>query len=490
MFKNEFQKNFKKITFLTLTLAFFTSGVNLYATEARSAGMGITTANENTWAVENQLPYIYTNPAALSSFGPMIFGEYGVIAGSGRGGAILQLGSSFNLGVFAGQSVDTAPFTAIRGNYAAGTDATTIMAAPIIGAFAVAPTIATWTNVYATAPTSGLTQQNASLMGSFKLGTMVLGVGFNFGRTANDNTAENTKPTPVVKESLTISEMLLKPTIGAAFDLGRIKLDASVALAMNVVNNVYSYNDSTNKNTADISYTNSGIGDILIDAQGIFDMGKSKLHVAAGFDILNRSATTKGSFDAAGTKSTAEDNYSNSGFNIKAGISDEINFSESILGFVGVGFKYTSITTKSPHLSTTVIGGTTTKSNATNDINTDTVTPTMMLPVFFGMEANITDKWQGRFGLTANLLNISSTGNTTTTQTKPTATNNSAANDTWNNSGTTFSAGVSFKLPTFTFDWNISVDLLTKGPFFIGGSAGAGPGMATDFAVSYKFGGN
>jgi len=429
-------------------MAMTATATGIHATEARSGGMGISTVKENTWAVEGQLPYIYTNPAAIGNFGPMIFGEYGVFGGAGKGGIIFAPVSGFDLGIFVGHAAETAGTNAILAN------------SPVDPLLLAAPV---------------LSHQNASIMSRFAIGGITFGAGVSFARTSNGTSSKDTNTKVDVTQSSSTS--VIKPVIGFYLD-GKIKIDGSIGYRMNFVNNTYNAKNGTTSDTATNTYKNNGLGDIVTDVQAILDLGANLLHITAGFDYLDRNSQYSTTSTIGGTTSSSEVNYFNTGYKIKAGISDELKISNDVLAFVGLGFSLTNAKVTTPSTKT-VVGGAAPVTGF-QGVFYNNQSNTVLLPLFLGMETNLGEKWLARFGVSANLLNIN-----------PNSTNVSAGvtstADTWSNATPTFNGGLSFKAANLSFDWNLSVSLLTNGPFFISGLQNAG-GVASDFAVSYKFG--
>jgi len=455
---------------MALTLVYSSS--RLLATEARSAGMGISTANENTWATEGQLPYIYSNPAAIGNFGPMIYGEYGAIGGLGKGGIILQPTSALNVGIFVGHTADTAGITKIH-------TAFTSFAPTNLGV----PSVFSLIGINA-----GLTNQNASLIGEYNLGKFILGAGFSYARAAKTATSKDTN----TKQDITVnvSDIVLKPVIGFIFDANKLKFDGSIAYRINGVDDSNTFKDAINNIDQKETYKNNGLGDIVSDFQAIFEAGHNTLHATVGFDYLDRNSKYDFSFTSAAGTFTNEVNYFESGYKIKAGISDELKISNDVLAFAGVGFSMENITTSTPSFKSVLNSGTpTTGYMGAFQKSTDT---RILVPVFLGMEASLSEKWQGRFGVKANLFDIKPAIAYTSTVVTPGATSGTSITtkaETWNDSAPRFATGITFKISNLAADWNVSVPLFTSGPFIVSGNA-IPAGMATDFAVSYKFGEN
>ena len=444
----------------------------IHATAASSAGMGI--SQENAWAVEGQLPYLYTNPAEAGVFGPMVFGETTGAANTANGGILFQPIPMLNIGVFAGQNVDRTEFTNVYSNPNA---ATAFALTPFNGLTTLTPAPTTILS-----PNS-LTNQNASVIVQANLGTLSVGAGFTYGAVSQKYTNDNVATATTVSEKLSLSESSINAVAGVLLTLDKMKIDVSGAYRTAGVDNQYDYSNTANTVKGTFSLKDKGAGDILLDAQAIFDLGSSIVHVMGGYDLLNGSSQANGSVTSGTTITTTSDSQTINGSNIKAGISDEMKISKEIMAFVGVAFKLNSTTKTTPVGTTTVTGITPTA----NDLQSVTKSSTMTLPVFFGMEANLSESWQARFGLQANILNIPDLS-TKTTQTQPTASAQNVTNgsNSWDNATPTFSTGISFKTASrFAFDWDISIPLLTIGPNFIGGGA---PNLATAFAVSYKFG--
>jgi hypothetical protein len=334
---------------------------------------------------------------------------------------------------------------------------------------------------------AGLTNQNASLILQLKLDKMAFGAGFSYGEKSTKNTYKKTLPTPVLDESLSISDSSINAVVGAALDLDTFKLDASVAYRTANVNNVYTFKDTTNTIDTTASYKSNGAGDILIDVQGILSLGNNNLHIMGGYDILNASSIASYSLTTTAGTSTVEDKYKDTGSQIRAGFSDEIRISKDIFAFVGASLLVLN-EINPDHTWTAVSAGVTTTNTTVTDLKTVTKTTTVTLPIFMGMEANLSPSWQARFGLGANLLSGNTTGSTDNTSSKPApAISNGTTNSAWNNAAPSFATGLSFKLSNFSFDWDIKIPLLLNGPSFIGGTA-ALTGLASAFAVSYKFG--
>jgi hypothetical protein len=459
----------KKIALLNVLLMAVTLTQNLNATEARSAGMGL---DVQPWAVEGQLPYIFVNPAAMGQFSPMIYGESGLAASNSRGGIMLKFGEELSVGVFAGQNVN-----AEHANVYSGVSGYSGAALTLFNGTYATALPATVTDIFV-GPTSTLTNQNVHVLATYNIGAIIIGLGASYARTADNLSDSDTFATS--SESLSISDSSFQGILGAVMNFGSFTLDASAAYRSTDVTNSYNYENTAGGVSASADFANDGIGDLIFDVQGILDLGSTnKLHAMVGFDLLNASSKASMETTIAGAASTFSDTYDRTGMQIRAGISDEIQISESVMAFVGLAFNYLEWTWTASSTQT-VAGTTTTSSTLTGDpVNVYT---TMTLPIFFGMEADLSDKWQVRFGLTANALGTVATNQSASEAASLIDTEDSS--DFWNDAAPTFSTGVSFKLNDFRVDWDIAVGLFTSGPNFISGN---NPGFATAFAISYNF---
>jgi len=432
---------YKKSKVLLIAASIFSITVGINATETRSAGMEITQANGNTWAAEGQLPYIFVNPAALGNFAPMMFGEYNATTGGGKGGIITSMGKSLNLGVFSGQEIDTV-------SLANTTTSVNTLGTPGSGM------LATLGWVPGTA-LPALTKNNAIVIANFMMGNnMGLGFGVSFARasTSNKNSATS------ISSSAAIT--VIHPTLGLMMGMGKMSLDVSAGLIMNNIK----LEDSNAAANTSYTLSNGGIGDIVTDVVLAMPMGKGTIRFNAGLDLLDSSA--KATF-ASGTNS-GDETLKKTGTRIKAGVSSEMNVSQNILAFFGLGFQMESVKTPAGTTWTTTIGGVTTSNPA---ITGSTTVSSMFLPLFLGAEAELSERWAGRFGVKANLLDIN--GNKTEGAGATISTSN------WNNPNSSFTAGVSLNAGSFSFDWNINLPLFTNGPIKT---------LESSFAATYKFG--
>ncbi len=452
---------FKHIS--VMALAFFFAGTGLFATSTRSAGMGL---DAQPWAADGQLPYVYQNPAFLADFSNTIFAETQGSATASWGGVIFQPVGGINLAVLAGLPVASRHNAGVGGIYETNNSA---IALALSGAVTNTGHLAT----EILNPAIALNHNNAAFIMTLDALGFPLGLAIAYARGYYGETYELKSAGSTTTEALTLIESSMRIILGTKMALGGMAGDFAVIYQTHGINHEY-----TSKITGTQNYTvtnkNTGLGDIILVGRVSQKMGKSNnVHMMAQIGRLNSSTETDLNESVGSTK--INETHSGKGFQIMLGASDELQATKNVLVFFGISADWQKWTTEDDWTIPNV---------ANNTSRTDT-TKTLVVPIFLGMEAQIADTWQGRFGVSSNMLDInpnytleSKTGGAASSSTTSTS-------KSWNDPGSNLTLGVSHERNNISFDWNLRVPLFTSGPNFIGGGA---PGLASMFAVLYKFG--
>jgi len=446
----------------------------LEATPTKTGGFGLynpaTNFNES-WMIDGQLPYIDINPASMGALNPQLYGDTDGAA-QNEGGIMFKPVSNIFVGVFIGKQVYNANYATNIINKM-GTD----FNKSVPGSWV---TIGKW--VDENDPITGfptlipaLNTRNISTILQMAMGNINLGLGLNYARTHYFNETVTTNPASTKTAYLIHTNMGI--VLGADMKMGDMNIDASLGYKDSGLNN--SFKSTASKE--DITLTDKGLKDITADARVSMKLGGTNLlHTALGFALTGGSAEfTYANTTAGAPFSAAQATTDVSGMNIKLGVSDEMKISENIMSFVGIVYNRESITTGDTIGSTTSAAGVTkfppTGTTQTIDGISNIVT------LILGMEANLSESWMGRFGISSNIWNIDPKVIDTNTVASNTTTTTTS---TFNDAGTNINFGLSYKLSNFSLDWNINKALLVNGPNFIGGTV---PGMAASFGVNYAF---
>ncbi|MDH5721594.1 MAG: hypothetical protein OEZ13_13385 [Spirochaetia bacterium] len=520
----------RKFKFYAALIAgiFMLSATAVSATATKSAGMGLINPNsfadDYTWAVDGQLPYMYTNPAYISEFNKQIYSEINTL-GAAMGGIMFEAMPALTLGVFVGTPTARTPvyaggITASQGTVAPATGAMTggfnnsgsNVFGGIEGGLAINPA-----SVYTGAALGNPATRNLSLIFKYDLGKMPIGLGISYAWASeySDDSYQNSDATlgfNNYEESVSLWHSELRIALGTILDLGGMKAGIAAEIRRGGIDNSYNYTREANASSLtplaredEATYTSNFLGDIYVNARISKKLsGNNMLHARLGLEFIDNTVEAAYSTNSAGGVDgdigEYEDTIESSEMNIRFGLSEEFNFSKSVMAFVGFDFIYnrtpanTNTGLRSWSITEPVLGIPTTQSSDdvanTPNANTETVNTALLMPIFLGMEAKVTDNVQGRLGLRSNILNntpSSSTEITPGTSATPTTVTQTTTNSTHADAGSTISFGLSYDIEQVSVDWVVNQQFFLRGPYFI---SGAGGWLATNFAVTYKFDGN
>lgn len=449
----------KKITTLVSTLAIlalFTT--SLHATFTRSAGMSLG-STEEPWAVDGQLPYLIDNPVFLPDFGNVILAETTGTAANSWGAVLFQPLKAVKMGVFVGLASGARHNATTGGIY----QDTTKVIEPSLTALGNTLNGAAIDQM-AFGITTPVTRSNVGAIVYLDSFGFPLGIGVNYSRGVYKDSYEDSASK--ITESLKLIESSLRLSVGTKMDIGGMKADFAFTYFSTGINHEYLY---TNPNVSNITATNksTGLGDLILTGRISQKMGKSNMvHLFGQLGKLNSSR--EAAYDETVSATSDSETHTAKGLQAKVGVSNEIQATKGVLIFVGAAADAQRWTVEGdfPGIVNTTIN----------------TTQSLIVPVFFGMEAQLFENWEGRFGVSSNAININPSAKSETTGGGTTTTKTSSK---WNDPGSDLNIGLSYDRNNFSFDWNMNIALFTSGPNFVGGGA---PGFASMFAASYAFG--
>lgn len=481
---------------MILALAISSMSLPVFATATSSAGLGLYNNDatvgffDRTWAVSGQLPYMYTNPAYASQFTKNAYVE-NFDFGSGAipmGGFLWNPMDVLTIGVFVGTTTGGAP------TYEGGLESESMATHGLSNLAAVAANGVGGVldydpdSVFSGAGMPALNSRNISIIGVYDLAGMPIGLGISYAaikRNSDIDHADSATPANNYTENLVTGHSELRVTAGTKLDIAGIKLAPSIEWRSKGISNEYKYaNKAATPTTITATYTSPGMGDLGLIVAGSYAMSEvNAINFRAGFQMSSTTTEAKLDTDLAGTKNSISDKIEKNTTSFAFGASDEIKISNIATAFIGFDFVYYGAPQK-VHTKTSTINGTTTDYAVANKVETDT--SNILLPVFIGVNAKLTEGLTARFGAYAHLLrpNFTETNTTPGNSATPGTVTNKDSSSTGANANATLTFGLSYQISQLRIDWLVQQNLIQNGPFLISGVAN---GLGTAFAVSYSF---
>ncbi len=442
----------KKLLLMVLVLL---SANSIFALDANynTAGQGMGLGGRG-WMVDGVMSYIFENPAYLKDYKNQIYFEY---ESDYFGGLILSPSDLFTIGVFTGKSVNNEVWNDYNG---------------YIGNLYYKK------NYYSSSVNNyyqrlNMNRENLSLLASLDLGLITLG--FQGGMALKK---EKDEVDEITNYKSKINHKSIQYYGGASFilDLGSIRIDTSALTTFYKLKNIYNYESSFSKRN--LKYESDGAMDLNAKTRVTFFLSNhNKMHLHAGFGLLNRS--TKGKYDYIDYNNSSmnnftDDNFERKGYTASIAISDEILFTKNNRMFFGLDANYTKMKYD--------FHGTESQNNVSNKLKGKSQQANLYL--VFGAEAEVLKNFTTRFGIKHKAFDISKKEDNNSNN----SINNNKSEDNktefWSDPDTSVSVGLSLKLWKFKFDWDNNLDLFKKGPNIL---SGADVDFATSFACTFYF---
>ena len=467
----------RKILLMFLLLITTTSVV--FATKTRTQGMGL---GNFDWALRGLETYVYTNPAYAAKNSDRLYLEStGNAVNQTEGGLFADMFGA-TMGLYLGERTMTT-FSSLYDTTGYTRQTNTALSGQALEA------------------SLGLTRRNFDLFFAKDLGNMSLGANLVFGIAQDSanftNKQDDTTAALDTVQNSARSEMEIGLTMGMNMKIGGLleSIDAALSFGMPVVSNKFDITDTNvNANAANIrnnseTYETDGALNAALNLRANLNMGKTNtLHVNLVAKYTNDSSkhnAVEDVKDSVGTVVTdikSQDAYERTGISVSLGLADQLKVNKFLGLYAGLDVQFNTNSKKND--GSTNIAGTVTYDTGPVD-NTAT---TINVPVFIGMEGELTTSWAVRFGLVHQALSLDIGEDRATTilaadDTKvdtTTTTNNNIAVAT-----TTFSVGASYKINKFRLDWLANIDILREGTFLVSGNP---TDFATQIAATYYFG--
>ncbi len=267
---------------------------------------------------------------------------------------------------------------------------------------------------------------------------------------------------------------------GLFTDLGSgIDVDASVKFTSLGINNRYKNLAGNGKATYQEDGGLYGLG--LID--GLLGTGDTTLRARVNYATSETNKihfylklkrwdySTKSESSSVASAYRGADDYERKGLDATIGISEEMKVNKNGMVFFGAQFERDS---SEYNYSGESMG-------IPNSIaKYEYKGTTMYIPIVIGAEGKLTENWTGRIGAHHPIWNSEKGSMKNNPVIK---TNTEDINDV--DDETIVSIGASYKLEKFKFEWVVQKELLTQGPYLIGGHLNTG--MASSFIALYYF---
>lgn len=462
-----------KSTVLALTL--LGSG-SLHATLTHSAGLGMDA--DTAWMMDGQFPYIFENPAAMQGYENNIYFEYYNTVQ--MGGIFIPVAPKTTLGVFSGTTVsdpDIFNSAEFKSLYHAGAGD------PAGIDFGSVPGDATFdalANNIDDSSENTLENRNLEAMVAYDEGRLKYGGSISYAFASRKDSQEVTDDDPTndpdEKQEVGLFKGELRLSFGMQYAMSGFfnRVDASFFFNKYLLDNYYQTNNGTDTNER-ASLQAAGAFDVGINAKGVSNVSaKNRLHLHLGYAFLNRSTQ---SLDETNNPEL-QSSYSRIGHRIRTGASSEMTLSQQLAIFWGGEFFFETFSNEY----------TADKTDGTNEDPYLTSVYTLRIPLLIGLQADINESFQMRFGVRHNVINSGDNSKETEqnvqngTVTSSTVTSRSS----FLSAGSSISLGVSYKvMDNLLFEWLTNVAIFKDGPYFISGQSNA---MSTAFAVTFNFG--
>lgn len=470
------------------------------ATTVRDRGMGLF---EYPWFIDGLQSYIYQNPAYLTKYfvDTLYIERTGVVDGENRGGIFYNPTGKFFIAMDLGSPVDTDIWNTSKvislfhideysakctSDYTHSSSSQTFTpyqvelidesildlkdpedASDLVGTNTTSPELR-----------QKLTQRNFSAMLAYQFTKFSVGAWFGYGTSWKHNKNADSATNTSEEYNLINAEYSARLALHIPFN-AKVTMDAGAYYYMYVLDNNYTQ-DAPGKDF-DMSYKSKGAmdigGNIRINYQAT---NAHRFHFYIDYGMINRSTEGMMKISDPGNDVDATDTFERKGQIILVGASDEMAMANNVTGFVGFATKITSLTNN--------YSG---EDKLTPANNVDTYKSTyrsIEVPIIVGLEANLSENWKGRFGVTQHIYAPVSYDGTNITGQGANKTPNTF--DDIASSKTSVALGLSYKLDNFTFDWLANVELFTVGPYFVSGKAwtsGNENPLALAFAIRYNF---
>lgn len=471
-----------------------------FASTTRDKGLGL---DQYSWFIDGLEGRVFENPAYLGNYKDRAFAERnGVTDALNMGGIYYSPVDGLTLGLHFGLPVDNSVWDSedaeglfhhdiysVKGKNKYSTAAQTFdgyqfemnngeiidLMDPADGSALVG------TDTSSPVLRESLDQKNLSAICSYSLGSWVLGGYFGYatswGTKRYGATEADTHDEYSFKNDEYSAMLGTKGIIGTVVDM-----DISGYWKM------YSLKNEYTKKLPGIDAKMTYKSDGAMDFGGSLAVGYKmtevhKSHFFASYAMLNRS--TKGSMrntdqNTADRNVNASDTFSRKGSTISLGVSDEIKVSNDLMGFVGFSAEYTLFKNEYSGKDSIL---------PANNVDKYTMdSKSISVPLIVGLESKLSEKWKGRFGLTQMIYKpLTDSGKNISSLGKVSSPTSKSENE---SSSTTMSLGLTYVLNSFTFDWVVSADMFTSGPYIVSGKtwSGASPTpMATSFGINCTF---
>lgn len=494
----------RKKKFIISLIIFFSSVITASAGSTRDMGMGLF---EYPWFIDGLQTYIYENPSMLGEFKDIAYAERtGLRDGQNMGGVIYNPVGKFTFALLFGYPVNNTVWNSEEtgslfhiDTYEAKSRAVAVTSqgqtlAPYQSEMLDGTIIDLSDPEDASAPiTAGasagttspelreqLNQRNFNAILAYDFGSFLLGLNFGYATSWNNNTDSDSALKANEEYNLINSEY--SAVAGASVKLSDfVSIDFTGNLVMYTLDNNYTRSEPGIE--TDMAYKSSGAMDYGGSARINYKMTAEHLmHFNIRYSMLNRSS--EGSLkikdnNTPGNNVNATDTFDRTGQVIEAGVSDEFKLPKNIKAFLGFNVRYESF--KNDYSGDDAITPANNVDKYSSEYNTIT------LPLIVGMEAQLTEKWQARFGLVQSLYKpVTNKGTNIVGQgssKQPTSTSEVSSSE------TDLSVGLSYNISNFTIDWLANVDLFTTGPYFVSGKGTTSQpnSMAMAFAATYHF---
>ncbi|MGQ9844516.1 MAG: hypothetical protein ACUVRK_13280 [Spirochaetota bacterium] len=472
------------------------------ATTVRDRGMGLF---EYPWFIDGLQSYIYQNPAYLTKYftDTLYVERIGIVDGQNRGGIFYNPTSKLYIGMDLGSPVDTDMWNTSNVTSLFHIDVYSAKCDPKYKHSASHQNLDPYqvelinesildikdpedasalvgTNTTSPALREKLNQRNFAAMLAYQFTKFSVGAWFGYGTSwkhnKNANSATNTSEEYNLINAEYSARLALQFPIGA-----KVTTDVAMYYYMYVLDN--NYTKDAPGIDFDMSYKSNGAMDIGGNMRVNYQVTNShKFHFYIDYGMINRS--TKGVMKINDPNPTnnvdATDTFERKGQTIMVGASDEMAMANNVTGFVGFATKIVSTTNN--------YSGQDTITPANNVDTYKSTYQSIEVPIIVGLEANLSENWRGRFGVTQHIYTPVSYDGTNITGQGTTKTPNTF--DDIASSKTSVAVGLSYKLDNFTFDWLANVDLFTVGPYFVSGkswTSGNENPLALAFAIRYNF---
>ena len=433
----------RKFKFYAALIAgiFMLSATAVSATVTRTGGMGL---DNHAWAIDGLQPYVYENPAVIGKFKDTAFFEAGATE---FGGIFLNPTGNITVALFSGLPAD------LDGRF--GTLGPTTHSLYDLAASAGYAGIANIsTPIHGIGLWSG---KHIGFLAGMNMGKMDVGFGIAYTSAGEYDKLQDTATLQDTELDKTERETQILG--GLEMEMGGMLKSIGVGLDITMYGLSNTYTDNTTP-TISAEINSSGAMDLNVHARADLAVSqKNILHVLLGYESKSQGVEITQDVGLGGDGTAS---YSQSV--IKLGLSDEIKVGANAIVFVGLELQYSSGD------SEVTAGGLTVTSEDPSDLT---------IPFFLGTEGKISENWEGRFGLTHNLRESTTTPYQGATQTGEQVDINAAA------ATTTLNTGLSYAFGNFKFDWWTNVAIFRNGPNFISG--GVTP-FATGLAATFNFG--